>query len=290
MTSLAELNDVSLKYGRLTALKNVSFALAAGEAVAVLGPNGAGKTSAMKLLTGLARTRTGNVSLFGKNPQSPRNRRQIGVTPQEAAYPHSLKVREIIRFARSHYPSPIDEGELVEAFGLEGELNRMAMDLSGGQQRKLAVALAFCGNPKAVFLDEPTTGIDSDSRQAVWRYIDGFKRAGGAIFLTTHYLEEAEFIADRIVLINQGEIIRSGTVDEVKSVVNVRSVKFSSATAPELSNARLSHSEGGIHLYLSADADETVRELVNTGVDFKDLEVLPASLQDAVTELLRGSA
>jgi ABC-2 type transport system ATP-binding protein len=290
MANLAELNDVTLKYGRLTALNHVSFALAEGEAVAVLGPNGAGKTSAMKLLTGLARTKIGNVSLFGKNPQSPRTRRHIGVTPQEAAYPHSLKVGEIIRFARSHYPAPIDAAELVAAFGLENDLNRMAMDLSGGQQRKLAVALAFCGNPKAVFLDEPTTGIDADSRQAVWHYIDGYKRAGGAIFLTTHYLEEAEFIADRIVLINQGEIIRSGTVEAVKSVVNVRSIKFRSEVAPALSNARLSHSKGHVHLYLSSDADQTVRELVTSGVDFKDLEVLPASLQDAVTELLRGSA
>jgi ABC-2 type transport system ATP-binding protein len=290
MTNLAELSDVTLKYGRLTALKNVSFALAEGEAVAVLGPNGAGKTSAMKLLTGLARTRTGKVLLFGKNPQAPGTRRQIGVTPQEAAYPHSLKVREILQFARSHYPAPIDQAELVEAFGLGNELNRMAMDLSGGQQRKLAVALAFCGNPRAVFLDEPTTGIDADSRQAVWQYIEAYKRAGGAIFLTTHYLEEAEYIADRIVLINQGEIIRSGTVDAVRGVVNVRSVKFSCDTAPSLSNARLSHSEGSSHVYLSADADETVRELVTAGVKFKDLEVLPASLQDAVTELLRGSA
>lgn len=279
-----------MAYGAVRALDDFSLTVDAGAALAVLGPNGAGKTTAIRLLTGLKRPQKGKARLFGKNPRSPANRLAIGVTPQEASFPHAMKVGEILDFARKHYPAPASRDALIEAFGLGPNLNRMAVSLSGGQQRKLAVALAFCGGPRVVFLDEPTTGIDADSRQRMWRYIQQFRADGGTVILTTHYLDEAEAIASRIVLINDGKILRSGTVDEVRSAVQVRVIRFRAADAPDLTAARHAASEADHHTYLSSDADLSVRALVESGLAFRDLEVLPASLERAVTELLKVSS
>jgi len=284
---IAELRNASMSYGALNALCDVSYCIEAGEAVAVLGPNGAGKTTSLQLLTGLKKIQKGEVSLFGANPRSPKARRFIGVTPQDAAFPHAQKVGELIAFAQSHYSSPANLAELLDAFNLSDLIGKMALELSGGQQRSLSVALAFCGNPKAVFLDEPTTGIDAASRHKLWRYIKKYKQAGGAIFLTTHYLEDAEMIADRVVLLNQGKIVRSGTLQEIKQAVNVRVIRFSSdVTNCSLSSARQGSIDGSRLTFLSMDADDTVRSLVNSKIAFRDLEVLPASLEDAVAELL----
>ena len=286
----AELRNITMAYGNFVALDDVSFGLEQGEAIAVLGPNGAGKTTSIRLLTGLKRTQQGTALLYGMDPQLPKARRLIGVTPQEASFPHAQKVGEILDFARMHYANPIPRGELVQAFDLEGLEDRIAIELSGGQQRRLAVALAFCGNPKVVFLDEPTTGIDAKSRQKMWDYIVQFKLGGGSIFLTTHYLEEAESIADRIILLDKGKVTASGTVEEIKNVIDVRIVRFSANDKPVLPSARLQHRQDGQYQFLSPNADETVRELVHSGLSFSNLEVLPAKLEDAVAELLRDSS
>jgi ABC-2 type transport system ATP-binding protein len=287
---IAKLKSVTMTYGRLVALDDVSFSLKQGEAIAVLGPNGAGKTTSIRLLTGLKRTQQGSASLFGMDPQLPEARQSIGVTPQEASFPHAQKVGEILDFARVHYANPISRAELVEAFDLGAIENRIAIELSGGQQRRLAVALAFCGNPKVVFLDEPTTGIDAKSRQKMWDYIVQFKRNGGSIFLTTHYLEEAEHIADRIVLLDKGKVVASGTVKEIKNVIDVRIVRFSAEDEPVLPSARFQKKQDDLYQFLSPNADETVRELVNSKLRFSNLEVLPAKLDDAVAELLKDKS
>lgn len=287
---IAELKNVTMSYGDIVALENVSFSLKQGEALAVLGPNGAGKTTSIRLLTGLKRTQQGTAMLLGKNPQLPEARKAIGVTPQDASFLHAQKAGEILDFARAHYPNPMSRTELMNAFDLGSFENRMAFELSGGQQRRLAVALAFCGNPKVVFLDEPTTGIDANSRKKMWEYIVRYKQDGGSIFLTTHYLEEAENIADRIVLLDQGKVAASGTVNDIKNVIDVRIVRFLADGNPLLPSARLQQNQDGKHHYLSSNADETVRELVRSGLVFHNLEVLPAKLDDAVSELLKGKS
>ncbi len=285
---LAELQNVSMRYGAITALRDVSLGLSAGETVALLGPNGAGKTTAVKLLTGLKRAQSGKARLFGRDPRIPKVRSGIGVTPQEAAFPMAWRVGEILDFARAHYEAPPPREALVEAFGLAPTLNRAAAQLSGGQQRRLAVALAFAGSPQAVFLDEPTTGLDAEAREQLWAYVDAYRRKGGAVLLTTHYLEEAEALADRIVLLNKGVIVRAGSVAEVRSVVDVRIIRFSAAQAPALTAARHQHSDGDRHTYLAQDADAAVRELVQLATPFSGLEVLPASLGDAIGTILRS--
>lgn len=287
---LAELRNVSMRYGAVEALRDVSLGLMAGETVTLLGPNGAGKSTAIGLLTGLKRAQAGKSLLFGRNPRVPGVRAGIGVTPQEAAFPMAWRVGEILDFARAHYSAPAPRADMIDAFGLGPTLKRPAAQLSGGQQRRLAVALAFAGAPKAVFLDEPTTGLDTDARAGLWAYVGAYKNNGGAVFLTTHYLEEAEALADRIILLNKGAVVRAGSVTEVRSVVDVRIVRFQAPEAPALTAARLQSSDGERHTYVSQDADAAVRELVQSGVVFSGLEVLHASLGDAVDAILKGKA
>ena len=279
-----------MRYGEVQALRNVSLGLSAGETVTLLGPNGAGKTTAIGLLTGLKRVQKGRALLFGRDPRSPPVRSGIGVTPQTAAFPLAWRVGEILDFARAHYDAPAPRAALVEAFGLGPTVKRAAAQLSGGQQRRLAVALAFAGSPKAVFLDEPTTGLDADARAQLWAYVDAYKRGGGAVFLTTHYLEEAEALADRVILLNQGAIVRTGSLADVRSAVDVRIIRLHAAQAPALTAARLQRSEGDRHTYVSQDADAAVRELIALGAPFSGLEVLPASLADAIAAILKGRA
>lgn len=288
--SLAELRNVSMRYGSVQALDGVSLGLSEGETLALLGPNGAGKSTAIKLLTGLKRAQAGEALLFGRDPRVPDVRGAIGVTPQEAAFPFAWRVGEILDFARAHYPAPAPRDALIDAFGLGPNVKQAAVQLSGGQQRRLAMALAFAGSPKAVFLDEPTTGLDIDARKRLWDYIGVYRQGGGAVFLTTHYLEEAEALADRIVLLNRGKVVREGAVGDVKAAVSARLLRFVAAEAPALAAAQLQGSAGARHTYVSNDADQAVRELVSSGVAFSELEVLPASLGDAVSALLGGES
>jgi ABC-2 type transport system ATP-binding protein len=287
---VAQLEHVSMAYGPVRALSDVCFDLSAGETVALLGPNGAGKSTAIGLLTGLKQVQQGRARLFGRDPRIPAARNSIGVTAQEAAFPPAWTVGEILAFAQSHYASPAPRQQIIQAFDLEASLRRFAVSLSGGQQRKLAVALAFSGAPKAVFLDEPTTGLDMEGRKQLWAYIKEFRHGGGSVLLTTHYLEEAEALADRIILLNKGVIVRSGTVGEVKSAVGVRVLRFTAAQAPVLPSARLQGSLDLRHSYVSNNADQAVRELIAQGVDFSALEVLPVSINEAVSELLRRAS
>lgn len=282
----AELTAVTATYGESEALSDLSLHLSEGESVALLGPNGAGKTTAIRLLIGLKRVQTGKAFLFGKDPRSPHARRRIGVTPQDTSFPINLRVGEILDFTRIHFPAPKPRHEIIEAFGLGSLLRRNATRLSGGQQRNLAVSLAFCGDPDVVFLDEPTTGLDIRTRRKIWDYIHTYTTEGGSLFLTTHYIEEAEAIADRIILLANGRIVAAGSVSEIKDRVNVRVLNFSSDTKPALTSATLTAAAGGRYTFLSSDADETVREIITSGCSFRNLEVLPASLEQAIGEIL----
>lgn len=283
---LAELQNISKSFGKVRALQDVSLAINPGETVAVLGPNGAGKSTAINVLLGLRRPRTGKALLFGGSPHRQDAKRRIGVTPQDASFPQSLKVRELINFARAHFPNAVGEETLVEAFNLAPLADKFALNLSGGQRRQLAVALAFVGQPEMVFLDEPTTGLDTRARANLWTYFQRYREKGGSVLLTTHYLEEAEALADRVILINQGRIIKEGKVADIKKLVPARIIRFRAQSAPTLVHAHLHKSDDGWHTYLAQNADEGVRELVNSDTDFQELEVLSASLEMAISTLL----
>ena len=207
----ARLHGVSKRFGETVALEDVDLSIDAGEIVALLGPNGAGKTTALSILLGLRRPDAGRAEIFGLDPRATTARLAVGVTPQESGFPPTLRVREIVDLVRAHFPFPAETADLLERFGLADVARRQAGGLSGGARRRLAVALAFAGEPAAIFLDEPTAGLDVEARRAVWAEIDRYCADGGTVLLTTHHLDEAERLAHRIVVLAQGRIVAEGS-------------------------------------------------------------------------------
>jgi ABC-2 type transport system ATP-binding protein len=211
----AALLSVTRRFGEMLALDCVNLSVEAGEVVALLGPNGAGKTTALSILLGLRRPDSGRAEIFGVDPRRPGARIAVGVASQESGFPPTLRVDEIIDLVRAHFPCPATRSELVERFDLGAIERRQAGGLSGGERRRLSVALAFAGEPAALFLDEPTAGLDVEARRAVWSEIDRYAADGGTVLLTTHYLEEAERLADRVVLLARGRVVADGSVESL---------------------------------------------------------------------------
>ena len=282
---LARTIEVTRRYGEALALAGVSLEVHEGEVVGLLGPNGAGKSTLLNLLTGLRRPTSGTVELNGGDPRRPANRRFIGVTPQETGLPATLKVGECVDYVAAHYPDPVDKMELLARFGLDEVVRRQTGGLSGGQKRRLAVALAFAGRPRLIFLDEPTTGLDVEARRSLWDCIRAFHADGGTIVLSSHYLEEIEALAQRVVVLGEGRVLADDTVDAVRGLVNVRRVSLVSPSLPDLPGVvSTGQSDGRTHL-MTTDADQLVRDLVTRGVEFCDLEIRPASLEEAFLSL-----
>ena len=213
----AALRTVTKRFGDTAALESVDIEVPAGEVLALLGPNGAGKTTALSLLLGLRRPDAGSVELFGRDPRMAAARVAVGATPQESGFPPTLRVRELVDLVRAHFPAPAPAGELLERFGLDGIARRQAGGLSGGERRRLSVALAFAGRPRALFLDEPTAGLDVESRRAVWQELRLYAAAGGTVLLTTHHLEEAEELASRVVVLAHGKVVAEGSPAELSA-------------------------------------------------------------------------
>src|SRR5581483_11629533 len=278
--AIASLQNVYKRFGKVEALKGISLQIFPGELLALLGPNGSGKTTTINILLGRRRADQGEVLLYGQDPRLPQARKQIGVTPQETDFPGTLKVKEILKLVQLHYPYPLSIQEVLERFGLAGLEERQTGGLSGGQKRRLALALAFIGNPGAVFLDEPTVGLDVEARRGIWQEMRAFVQKGGAILLTTHYLEEVEALASRVVIIDKGQCIGEGSVEEIKARVALKQVHFAASRLPELPGVVHVEQVNGKYILSTADADAVVRSLVQQEIDFQDLEVAPMKLED----------
>ncbi|MER7365585.1 ABC transporter ATP-binding protein [Nonomuraea wenchangensis] len=289
MTILARAVEAGRRYGDVLALDRVSLDIRAGELVGLLGPNGAGKSTLINLFVGLRRPSSGTVELLGGSPTDPARRRAIGMTPQETGLPESLRVGEIVDFVSAHFPDPVERGELLARFGLEDLARRQVGGLSGGQRRRLAVALAFAGRPRLVFLDEPTTGLDVEARRTLWDGIRSFQQEGGTVLVTSHYLEEIEALAERVVVIGHGRVLADDTVAAVRDFVGVRKVSLTAADLPELPGVLGSeHRDGRIEL-LTTDPDRLVVELVRSGAPFSGLEIRPTTLEEAFLALTATS-
>jgi ABC-2 type transport system ATP-binding protein len=286
---LASLRGARKRYGALEALAGVDLELRGGELLALLGPNGAGKTTAIALLLGLLRADAGAVELFGTDPQEIAARRNIGVMLQDASLPPTLKVGELLRLTASYYPDPRSVAESAELAGVSDLLSRPYAKLSGGQQRRMQFALALCGRPRLLFLDEPTVGMDIQARQKLWSAIRMLVAEGCGVVLTTHYLEEAEALADRVCVLARGRIIGEGSVDALRARVAVKQVRCSTllraedvAAWPEVVEARTE----GDRLWMStARAEALLRRLLAADATLADLEVRAAGLAEAFTEL-----
>ncbi|MFI6632846.1 ABC transporter ATP-binding protein [Nonomuraea fuscirosea] len=285
MTVLARAHEVTRRYGQVLALDRLSLGIGAGELVGLLGPNGAGKSTLINLFAGLRRPTSGTVELFGGSPLDPVMRRGIGVTPQETGLPESLRVKEIVDFVSAHFRERAGRKELLARFGLDDLAGRQVGGLSGGQRRRLAVALAFAGRPRLVFLDEPTTGLDVEARHALWDGIRSFHEEGGTVLLTSHYLEEIEALAQRVVVIGSGRVLADDTVRAVRDLVGVRRVSLVAGDLPELPGVLGSERVDGRTTLVTTDPDRLVVELVRSGTPFSGLEIRPTTLEEAFLAL-----
>jgi ABC-2 type transport system ATP-binding protein len=285
----AVLSNVTHRYGSIVALANVSMTLEAGQVTAVLGPNGAGKTTVVKLLTGLARCSEGRALLMGGDPQSLEARRRTGVMLQVARVPETLKVREHLHLFSSYYPRPLPLAQVLEITGLADVADRRYGALSGGQKQRVQFALAICGNPALLFLDEPTVGMDVESRRQFWGVIRTLASAGRSMLLTTHYLEEADALADRVIVLSRGRVIADGTTSQVKQSAAGRQVlcvtALDAAALAALPGVQRVSTDGGRTLLLTSDGDATLRALLVADSRARDIEVRHAGLEEAFLAL-----
>ena len=290
-TSVAvELRNATKTFGAVRALNGVSLAVQPGETVALLGPNGAGKTTAISLMLGLRKPTTGTAALFGRDPRDPASRTRIGVMLQESGVPFTLKVREVTELFRRLYPHPLDVQTALDLAQLTDKANALVASLSGGQKQRLYFALAIVGDPDLLFLDEPTVSFDVEARRAFWEQIGNMAAAGKTIVLTTHYLEEADALADRIVVINAGQIVAEGTPSAIKARVGAKRVRFRAAGLDEAHLMRLpgvqraSHVAELIEVY-TLEPEALLRTLFAEGLMIHELEVVGADLEEAFLAL-----
>jgi len=288
----ARLESVSKSYGGKVALRDVSLDIAPGGVVALLGPNGAGKTTTVKVLLGLIAPMSGAVSLFGHDPRSSAARRHIGAMLQVGKVPETLRVREHVALFRSYYPSPLPADEVYAAAGLEGLEGSKFGDLSGGQRQRLLFALAICGDPQMLFLDEPTLGFDVEVRRRFWEQIRAFVARGRTVLLTTHYLEEADALADRIVVIDHGQVIADGSPAEIKRRAGGRKIRCTTAlTETELRDIpgvlEISFDHGTAELVVT-HAEAVAREILFADATLSNLEISGVRLEEAFLSLTRA--
>ncbi len=217
MPTAIEVRSLVKRYGTLAAIGGVDFSVPAGTVFAFLGPNGAGKTTTTEILEGLRRRTSGDVRVLGLDPWTEGRtlHRRIGVIPQDFRFFEKITPKEAVEYYRTLFHTDVDPGRLLAQVELLDKMHARFDTLSGGQKQKLGLALALTNNPEICFLDEPTTGLDPHARRAIWAVIRNLKREGRTVFLTTHYLEEAELLADQVAIIHHGRIIAAGTPGEI---------------------------------------------------------------------------
>jgi ABC-2 type transport system ATP-binding protein len=288
MTTVARLANVTKEYAAVTALRGVSLELGPG-VTALLGPNGAGKTTAVKLLLGIARPNTGSVSVCGADPRRASTRQNIGAMMQVARVPETLRVREHVAVFREYYPKPLPAAVVLEMAGLTHLASRRYGELSGGERQRVLFALALCGDPALLLLDEPTVGFDVETRRSFWDRISGYAKRDKTILLTTHYLEEADALADRVVVIDHGTIVADGTPADVKARAATKIVRcrtrIDESVIRQQAGVRVVRSAGGRTEIVTSVAEPVVRELLALDPSLSDLEVSGAGLEEAFLSL-----
>lgn len=292
-TPLAALDQVHKRFGSTAALDGFDLAVQRGELLALLGPNGAGKSTAISILLGLQCADRGAATLFGEDPQHLAARRRIGVMMQEVMLPGVMRPRELIAQASSYYPTPYEPGMVLDRLSLESIADKPYAKLSGGQKRQVQFALAICGRPELLFLDEPTVGLDIHARQALWQVVRDLLHEGCSIVLTTHYLEEAEALADRVVVMANGRLLTSGSVNELRAQVSRKLVSCVTRLAPDTLRTwpevmQLEVERGRVQMATRA-AESLLARLLGEDPQLSDIEVRRAGLAEAFAELTNES-
>ena len=290
MAAVVELLAARKSYGAFEALRGVDINIDAGEVVGVLGPNGAGKTTSISLMLGLRQPTEGQARLFGLDPSDPRARSRCGVMLQESGVPDLLKVREMLEVVASFYPRPMAVSAAIAMAGLQEKAGTRIDRLSGGQRQRLYYALAVIGDPEVLFLDEPTVGMDVEGRRSFLDGLHTFAADGKTIVLTTHYLQEADEIAKRVIVIDRGQVIADATPAEIKGQVAGKSVSFDSRPTPdpalfiglpvrgvEIQDSRVR--------FLTNEPESVLWALRDRGLPISDLLVTGADLEDAFLHL-----
>ena len=291
---VASLEAVNKNYGSIRALVDVNFRVHAGEIVALLGPNGAGKTTAVKLLLGLLQPNNGRVRVFGGDPTNPENRMRTGAMLQVGRVPETLRVSEHIDLFSSYYEKPLPVADVLAAAGLEKISDRKFGDLSGGQKQRVLFALAICGDPDLLFLDEPTVGLDVEARRMLWDEIRHLVSRGKTVVLTTHYLQEADALADRVAVINKGEIIAEGTPATIKAQTAGKKIRCITSLnihalrqIPGVTEVTEDRDAVEIHTGI---AEPVLRELLARDASLSGLEVTSAGLEEAFLALTQDTS
>ncbi len=286
---IASLRNVTKKFGPQTALDRLSLDLRRGEVVALLGPNGAGKTTAVRLLLGLSQATSGEVEIFGGNPRNRASRLRLGAMLQVGRMPDTLRVREHLQLFSSYYAHPRPLNELLAIAGLEGQERRLFGTLSGGQKQRMLFALALCGDPDLICLDEPTLGMDVEARRSMWEQVRKLAAMGKTILLTTHYLEEADALASRIVVIQKGKVIAEGTPEQLKTADGSRSIRCTTslplAFVTALPGVTSAEQEASAMLIRTPRPEAVLRAMLQHDTELSGLEVRAAALEDAFLAL-----
>ena len=287
-----ELSGASKRYGDVIAVDDVSLTINPGELIAMLGPNGAGKTTSIHLMLGMRNPTSGKARLFGLDPKDLKARSRIGVMLQESGVPGMLRVEELVGLFCSYYPHPLPATQAIAMAGLEEKAKTLVKDLSGGQHQRLYLALALCGDPEVLFLDEPTVGMDVEGRRRFIQEIGDLGARGRTIVLTTHYLEEADQLARRVIVIDRGHVIADSSPAQIKARVAGKRVTF---TTPQPADE---HLLAGLPLnslqvedhrvrLLTNEPEAVLRELFRRGLEMRDLEVAGADLEEAFVAMTR---
>ncbi|HEX3373505.1 MAG TPA: ABC transporter ATP-binding protein [Edaphobacter sp.] len=291
-SAVATLTNITKRYDTTLALDGLSLSLHPGEVVALLGPNGAGKSTAVKLLLGLIAPTSGLTQVFGSDPRNATTRTRVGAMLQVARVTETLRVREHLDLFRSYYPRPLPMADILRIAQLGGIEDRLFSQLSGGQKQRLLFALAICGNPDLIFLDEPTVGMDIGARHAIWQQIRFLSAQGKTVLLTTHYLEEADALAHRIIVINKGRIIGEGTPTEIKGATGGRTIRCQTRlseefllTLPTVTNVMLNR---GRVTMTASDAESVVRAMLLSDETLSGLEIAGPALEDAFLALTKN--
>jgi ABC-2 type transport system ATP-binding protein len=280
-------------YGALEAVRGVSFNVEEGEVFGLLGPNGAGKTTTIEILEGYRHRDAGNVTVLGIDPQvgGRKLRERVGLVLQEAAVPPMVSVRELVKLYRGYYPSPRPADEIIELVGLTEKAGERVRKLSGGQQRRLDVALGLVGDPELIFLDEPTTGFDPSARRAAWEVVRNMRTLGKTIVLTTHYMDEAQYLADRICVIASGKVVAEGTPETLRAQTEQRThIRFELPAGMDAAAVPMPLTmSNGMAVIETQTPTRSLRDLttwaVAQGLELPNLEVTRPSLEDVYLEL-----